>query len=225
MTKSVVVTGANRGIGLAFCQHYKARGDTVIGVCRSSSEALDGVAEIVVESIDIGDEGDCQTLSDRLSETKIDLLINNAGVNAGMSPQETLDDLDFESVAEQFRINALATLRVTKGLLRAMSDGGKVAIISSRIGSVGDNDSGGRYGYRMSKAALNAAGKSLAIDLKPRGIAVAILHPGYVRTDMTGGTGKYTPEEAVKGLAARIDGLNLSNSGAFWHANGEVLPW
>jgi len=103
--------------------------------------------------------------------------------------------------------------------------GAKIALVTSRMGSIADNDSGGSYGYRMSKAALNAAGVSLARDLQARGIAVAILHPGYVRTDMTGHSGLIDVDEAVNGLLERIDELNLDNSGSFWHRNGELLPW
>ena len=106
-----------------------------------------------------------------------------------------------------------------------MSQGSKVGIITSRMGSIADNDSGGSYAYRMSKAAVNAAGKSLSIDLKPKGIAVAILHPGWVRTDMTGHGGLIDADESAKGLLDRMAELNLDNSGTFWHMNGEVLPW
>jgi NAD(P)-dependent dehydrogenase (short-subunit alcohol dehydrogenase family) len=116
-------------------------------------------------------------------------------------------------------------LLITQALLGNLDEGSKVGIITSRMGSIADNDSGGSYGYRMSKAAVNAAGKSLAIDLKPRGIAVGILHPGWVRTDMTGRNGLIDANESAKGLLARMDELNLDNTGTFWHANGELLPW
>ena len=119
----------------------------------------------------------------------------------------------------------LGPLRVTHSLLPALKDGAKVALITSRMGSIADNDSGGSYGYRMSKAALNAAGVSLAQDLAARGIAIAILHPGYVRTDMTGQSGLIDTDESVAGLLQRINELNAQNSGTFWHTNGEVLPW
>jgi NAD(P)-dependent dehydrogenase (short-subunit alcohol dehydrogenase family) len=150
------------------------------------------------------------------------VLINNAGILEGV----TLDELDFDSIRRQFEVNAIGPLRLTAALRPHLSDGSKVAIMTSRMGSIADNTSGGSYGYRMSKVALSMAGKSLAHDLKPQGIAVAILHPGLVQTRMTGfSSSGITPTEAVKGLLARIDELTLENSGTFWHSNGEVLPW
>ena len=218
---TAVITGANRGIGLSFCQYYQQQGYRVIGVCRRSSAELEQAANTVIEGVDVGSAEDCRTLCEQLVGTSIDLLINNAGI----LQNEVLGKLDFESIEQQFHVNTLGTLRVTEGLLDNLKEGAKVAIITSRMGSIADNGSGGRYGYRMSKAALNAAGKSLAIDLQPRGIAVAILHPGLVGTEMIGGHGDITPDTAAERLAARIEGLDLSNSGTFWHSNGEELPW
>ena len=138
----------------------------------------------------------------------------------------TLKDFDPESLRRQFEVNAIGPLRVTHALMDHLLPGAKVILMTSRMGSIDDNSSGGSYGYRMSKVALCMAGKSLAIDLKSQGIAVALLHPGLVRTRMTGFTAQgVTPEESVDGLLARIDNLNLENSGTFWHANGEILPW
>jgi NAD(P)-dependent dehydrogenase (short-subunit alcohol dehydrogenase family) len=137
---------------------------------------------------------------------------------------DTLDALDVEGMREQFEVNALGPLRVTAALLGSLGEGSKVAIITSRMGSVADNTSGKMYGYRMSKAAVNMAGVSLARDLAPRGIAVALLHPGMVATEMTGGRG-ISAEESVRGLLARVDGLTMETTGTFWHMNGEVLPW
>jgi NAD(P)-dependent dehydrogenase (short-subunit alcohol dehydrogenase family) len=122
-------------------------------------------------------------------------------------------------------INAFAPLRVSESLLPNLHAGSKIANITSRMGSIADNDSGGSYGYRASKAAFNALGRSMAIDLKERGIAVAQLHPGYVKTRMVNFGGIITPEESVAGLVKRIADLNLENTGSFWHSNGEKLPW
>jgi NAD(P)-dependent dehydrogenase (short-subunit alcohol dehydrogenase family) len=127
-------------------------------------------------------------------------------------------------VLRQFEVNALAPLLLARALLPHLGAGSKLALISSRMGSIDDNGSGGYYGYRMSKVALNMAGRSLAIDLRPRGIAVAILHPGMVATRMVGFTG-IPPEEAARGLLARINELSPATSGQFFHANGELLPW
>lgn len=217
-----VITGANRGIGYEYCRQLQARGERVIAVCRSASQELQQLGVQVEEGIDITSDISVADLRSRLNKREIDVLINNAGI----IQRVTLDNLDFDSIREQFEINALGALRITQALLPHLTTGSKIVLMTSRMGSITDNTSGGSYGYRMSKVALSMAGKSLAHDLKGRGIAVAILHPGLVQTRMTNFTsGGITPEESVKGLLARIDGLSLENTGTFWHANGEVLPW
>lgn len=217
-----LVTGANRGIGLEYCKQLQQRGDDVIAVCRSSSEELDALGVRIEVGIDITSEEAIAKLVQKLQGVTLDVLVNNAGIVERVS----LENLDFDSIRRQFEVNAIGPLRLTKALLPNLKEGSKIAIMTSRMGSIEDNTSGGSYGYRMSKVALSMAGKSLAIDLKPRNIAVAILHPGLVSTRMTGFTQSgITPEESVKGLLARIDELNLSNTGTFWHSKGEVLPW
>jgi len=217
-----LITGANRGIGYEYCRQLQARGETVIAVCRSASEELQQLGVQVEEGIDITSDDSIAGLQTRLGKTAIDVLINNAGV----IKRVTLENLDFDSIREQFEVNALGALRVTRTFLPDLKAGSKIVLMTSRMGSIADNTSGSSYGYRMSKVALSMAGKSLAHDLKHRGIAVAILHPGLVQTRMTNFTaGGITPEESVKGLLARIDDLTLENTGTFWHANGEVLPW
>lgn len=219
--RTVVITGANRGIGLELARHFAGEGCDVIGVCREASAELTDVAVRVIEGIDVTKDAGIDKLTDALAGERIDLLINNAG----LLQDEKLGSIDFDSIRIQMEINAYAPLRVTEALVSQIPSGGKIANITSRMGSIADNDSGGRYGYRASKAALNAFGKSLAVDLKPRGIAVAQLHPGYVQTRMVNFGGLISPEESAKGLAARIEGLSLENTGSFWHSNGEALPW
>lgn len=221
MTQTIVVTGANRGIGLSLVQYYLAQGHRVLAVCRQRSPALEASGAIIIDDVDVAVDADIQHLQQTLESESIDLLINNAGILG----DEQLEQLDADSIRLQFEVNALAPLRVTAALQSQLKKGAKVALITSRMGSITDNSSGGRYGYRMSKAALNAAGKSLAVDFKPQGIAVAILHPGLVATDMIGGQGDLTPDEAAARLAQRITQLTLDNSGTFWHSNGEELPW
>jgi NAD(P)-dependent dehydrogenase (short-subunit alcohol dehydrogenase family) len=221
MTLTVVVTGANRGIGLSFCKYFNDLGYKVYGICRNSSPELEQAANTVIDGIDISNADSCNLLFKKLRETKIDLLINNAGILLN----ETLGQLDFDTIEKQFQVNALGALRITECLINNFNQNAKIAIITSRMGSIDDNSSGGRYGYRMSKAALNAAGKSLAIDLKPKAIPVGIYHPGLVSTDMIGGRGDISPDRAAKRIASLIDKLDTSNSGTFWHSNGEVLPW
>jgi NAD(P)-dependent dehydrogenase (short-subunit alcohol dehydrogenase family) len=220
MTTSVV-TGANRGIGLELCRQLAARGDTVIAVCRKSSPELDAAGVRVEAGIDVSDAASVAELAKRLDGLRIDLLVNNAGILR----HEGLGSMDFSSVTEQFAVNAVGPLRVTTALLPLLATNAKVALVTSRMGSIADNSSGGSYGYRMSKAALNAAGVSLARDLAPRGIAVVILHPGFVKTEMTRGHGNVTASESAAGLLARIDELTPATSGRFLHMNGEELPW
>lgn len=217
-----LVTGANRGIGYEYCRQLKARGDRPIAVCRTVSKDLQQLGIEIETGIDITSDDSVAELRSRLADTAIDVLINNAGI----LKRVTLEDLDFDSIRQQFEVNALGALRVTHALLPNLKAGAKIVLMTSRMGSIADNTSGSSYGYRMSKVALSMAGKSLAHDLKSQGIAVAILHPGLVQTQMTNFTsGGITPEAAVKGLLARIDQLTLENSGTFWHSNGEVLPW
>jgi NAD(P)-dependent dehydrogenase (short-subunit alcohol dehydrogenase family) len=220
-TKTTLVTGANRGIGLELCRRLRARGERVIAVCRSASPELKALGVQVEEGVDVSDNAAVLALGDRLKGTKLDTLIANAGILRS----EDLGKLDYDSIEAQWQTNALGPLRTVEALLPTLQHGSKIALITSRMGSIGDNASGGYYGYRMSKAALNAAGMSLARDLLGQGIAVITLHPGFVRTEMTGGHGGIDPAESAKMLIARIDALTLQTTGKFLHANGETLPW
>jgi len=216
----VLITGANRGIGLELCRQLLARGDEVIGVCRNLSSDLKSLNLRVIEGIDVSSTQSVQSLQNQAGLEGLDWLINNAGILSA----DSLDSLDFEAMERQFRVNALGPLRVTVALLPKLGNGSKVGIITSRMGSVKDNTSGGYYGYRMSKAAVNMAGMSLARDLQQRGIAVGLLHPGMVATDMTGKQG-VPPEQSARGLIQRMDALTMADTGSFWHADGEALPW
>jgi len=218
--RKVLVTGANRGIGLELCKQLSSRGDELIAVCRAGSAELGSLNLRVIENIDVSSGESIDLLRDQLANVKLDWLINNAGILA----VESLDGLNFETIEQQFRVNSMGPLRVTAALLGNLSDGSKVGIITSRMGSIDDNTSGGYYGYRMSKAAVNMAGACLAHDLRPRGVALALLHPGMVATEMTGRQG-IPPAESASGLIQRMDELQMDQSGGFWHANGELLPW
>jgi NAD(P)-dependent dehydrogenase (short-subunit alcohol dehydrogenase family) len=216
-----VVTGANRGIGLALVRQLHGASAAVVAVCRQTSHGLQALGVRVESGIDVADPQAGAELSQRLARDDLELLIHNAGIGGF----ESLETTTPEHALAQFQVNALAPLFLTRALLHRMQARAKVALVSSRMGSIADNSSGGFYGYRMSKAALNAAGASLAHDLKPRGIAVVILHPGAVRTGMTNGQGNIDPEVSARGLLKRIDELQLEATGRFLHENGTALPW
>lgn len=222
--ETVLITGANRGIGLALAQLHAARGDRVIGACRQPSDALRATGAQVEAGADVTDAVAWSALAARLQGTRIDRLWLNAGV-LNREAFGQLDDAGIDSIRRQFEVNALGPLRVAQALAPNLGEGTRIGIITSRMGSVADNGSGGYYGYRASKAAVNAIGKSLAIDLRPRGIGVYLLHPGYVATDMVGGSGDVTPDQAAANLVRRLDALTLADTGTFWHANGTALPW
>ena len=218
--KSCLVTGASRGIGLEICRQLRQGGYRVVAVCRQAPAELRALGCTVIDGIELTDAASVARLAAGLAGERIDVLINNAGILA----RDSLTELDFDAMRRQFEVNALAPLRVTHALLPNLGAGSKVVIITSRMGSIADNGSGGYYGYRMSKAAVNIAGVSLARDLRDRDIAVLLLHPGMVATEMTGHQG-VPAAEAARNLLARIESMGLEQSGSFHHANGEPLPW
>ena len=217
-----LVTGANRGIGLELVRQLHERGDTVIATCRSSTPELDAVGCRVVEGIDVGSDEVGPALEAALEPgEKIDVIVNNAGVGGW----DSLERLDLERARRQYEVNALGPLRVAHALLPRLQRGAKIGFVSSKAGSIGDRPSGGNYGYRMSKSALNMGAANLAHELASRGIHVAVLHPGFVRTEMTHGGGNVDPPEAAAGLIGRLDELDATRSGRFFHADGSEIPW
>jgi NAD(P)-dependent dehydrogenase (short-subunit alcohol dehydrogenase family) len=216
---TVLVTGASSGIGLELCRYYIGRGDEVIAACRETNDALAALPIRVIDGVDVATAAGPERLKAALAGERVDVLINNAGVLAN----DTLGSIDADSVVQQFLVNALGPLRVTEALLDNLRAGSKVALVTSRMGSMADNTSGAYYGYRMSKAALNAAGVSLARDLASRGVAVAMLHPGFVQTRMVGFAGDISPEESARRLAARIDELTLETSNASIYQKEQIV--
>lgn len=219
---TTLITGANRGIGLSLAALHAERGDRVIAICRSRSPELDAIPDVEIhDGVDVTDEAAIARVAGALAGTVLDRVILNAGVLRA----DSLDDFEVSDVRAQLEVNAIAPLRWVRALRPRFARGSKLALITTRMASMADNGSGGYYGYRMSKAALNAAGVSLARDLASDGVAVVLVHPGFVRTGMTGGSGNVDPDDAAAGITARIDALTLETSGSFVHANGQALPF
>ncbi|MAH80073.1 MAG: short-chain dehydrogenase [Rickettsiales bacterium] len=224
MTKKLLITGSNRGIGLELAKKFKSEGYDIYSILRHSSAEIKGLSNRIIDNIDFSDPKNILNLVKQFEINDFDCCI----LNAGILRNELIEDIDLkisDQILEQFTVNSLAPLILASQCKDYMKDRSKLALITSRMGSIEDNGSGSRYGYRMSKAALNAAGKSLSIDLHSYGIAVGIFHPGYVRTEMTRLNGNIDPDKVATQLYERIQELNLNNSGQFIHANGEQLPW
>lgn len=215
-----LVIGSNRGIGLELVRQLSERNERVLAACRTSTPELGEIQGVQVEQgIDITNSESLTVLAQKTPE------LDALWVVAGILKPATLAKLDFESIREQFEVNAIGPLRAVEALRPRLKKGSKIALLTSRMGSIADNSSGGSYGYRMSKAALNMAGTSLAHDLRNDGIAVMLLHPGWVKTDMTGSTGNLSATDSAAGLIHQFNSLELSSSGVFRHVNGEDLPW
>ncbi len=224
---TVLVTGASRGIGLEFVRQYAAEGWRVIAACRrpDAAKALAGVkGKVEIRGLDVTNEGEIDALAAALADDAIDVLINNAGI---LHRGDGLGRIDTAKWIETFRVNAIAPLLVAERLLPAVLRGDRKRIVSvtSQMGSIADNDSGGYYSYRTSKAALNMAMKSLSIDLKPRKVIVAVFHPGWVKTDMGGAGAAIEPSASVAGMRRKIGTLGDADSGGFFNYDGERLPW
>lgn len=218
---TILITGANRGIGLELSRQLAIEGAAIIAVCRRAGPALSDLGLETIEGVDVSSAGDVEGLARKLKGRRIDWIINNAGILEA----DHLDGLDFEGIERQFRVNTLGPLRITAALRKNLAAGSKVFVITSSMGSISDNTSGGYYGYRISKAAVNMAFKSLSEDLRDAGITVCMLHPGFVATDMTGHRGDVTVEDAAMNLIDRMKELGLQRTGAFRHARGHDLDW
>ena len=216
-----VIVGASRGIGLEMVRQLCDRGEEVIAAVRQTTPALEETCAEVVEGVDVASEEGAARLAQALGGRRVDALVHNAGILRS----DNLETLDFVQALRHYEVNALGPLRVVRALLPNLGKGSRIGIVTSRVGSLSDNTSGGNYAYRMSKAAANMAAKNLSIELAPRGIAVAALHPGYVRTDMTQGRGNIDADVAARGLILRMDELSMDRTGTFWHAEGWEIPW
>ncbi len=229
---TLLLTGANRGLGLEFARQYAAAGWHVHAACRSPAEAgdllqlaADSSGRIEVHGIDVADTAGVRAAAAKLADVPVDLLINNAGV--GSPKGQKLGSLDYAAWARVLDVNTLGPMRVTEAFLPNLERGsGKTVVtITSKMGSLDDNSSGGSYAYRSSKSAVNMVVKSLSIDLAPRGITCIVVHPGWVRTDMGGPSGLISPEQSVAGIRKVVAGLSSADAGKFFNYDGKPIPW
>jgi NAD(P)-dependent dehydrogenase (short-subunit alcohol dehydrogenase family) len=222
---TVLITGANRGIGLEYSRQFAAKGYQVIGTTRDPADAKDlsAVADRV-EPLDVTDAASVAALAQRLRGVPIDILVNNAGMFDRRDV--TIDKVDFAMMEQTLAVNTLGPLRVTQALLPNLRAGKRHAIVnmSSELGSI-EQSSGRWYAYRTSKAALNQVNRTLSAELAPEGFICVVLHPGWVRTDMGGAAATYSPQESVAGLIAVIEKLEPADNGRFYDFKGNAIPW
>ena len=224
---TVLITGANRGIGLEFARQYAEAGYRVHAACRTpgSADALASLGNgVKLHALDVTDHGRIEALAAGLKGEAIDILINNAGM---YGDRQELGKIDYAAWQEVMRVNTLAPLKMAECFLPHLEAGKMkmIASLTSRMGSIAENDAGGVYIYRSSKAALNAAARSLALDLAPRGITVIVFHPGWVKTDMGGAGALIDAETSVGGMRAVIAGAGPKDSGRFFNYDGAEVPW
>jgi NAD(P)-dependent dehydrogenase (short-subunit alcohol dehydrogenase family) len=224
---TVLISGANRGIGLELARQYSRLGWRVLGCARDIKRAdkLSSLGKgVEVLPLDVVDDGQIAALARRLKDEAIDVLLNNAGIYGG---SQSFGKTDADAWLQVMRVNCIAPLHVAEAFVDhvARSQQRKIVSITSRMGSIGDQPGGDEYAYRTSKAALNMAMVNASAELKPRGIAVAVLHPGWVRTDMGGSGAPLSTEESATGIIKVIEALDLGRTGGFWDYQGKTLPW
>lgn len=231
--RTMLITGANRGIGLEFVRQYAADGWRVLACCRkpATAEALNHLAaqypdQTTVHALDVASHAQIDQLAQTLSQQPIDLLINNAGVYPP-AHGDALGETDYTAWQHAFSVNTMAPLKMTEAFIRqiAHSERKTIVTITSKMGSVADNRGGGSYIYRSSKAGVNIVVKSLSIDLSPQKIIAVVLHPGWVKTDMGGPGALITAEQSVTGMRRVIGNLTLQDSGKFYAFDGQIVPW
>lgn len=226
---TVLITGANRGLGLEFTKQYAADGWQVLACCRApnKADALQALAKahqnITVLPLDVADFTQIDALAEKLKAQAIDVLINNAGVY----PESSFESLNMDDWALAFRVNSMAPFKMINAFKQHIGNSAlkKAVTLSSKMGSIDDNSGGGSYIYRSSKTAVNMVMKSLSIDLKPLGISVVTLHPGWVQTDMGGPNGLINTQTSVNGLRLVIDHVTIENSGKFIAYDGKEIAW
>lgn len=224
---TVLITGANRGLGLEFARQYAADGWTVHATCRDPEAATDLQAlggDVHRHPLDVADPKQVELLAAGLGDTPLDVLLNNAGI---FGDRSGFGAVDLDMWARTFQVNTIAPYRLAAALAEnvARSEQKVIAHVTSKMGSIADNTSGGCYVYRSSKAALNMVARSMAHDLAPRGIKTIVLHPGWVATDMGGAGAPLQVQPSISGMRAVIAGLSPDQSGRFWNYDGSEIPW
>lgn len=228
-TQTIFITGANRGIGLEYVKQYAQEGHQVYATVRDPARALAlqqlaaAHSNVQVLALEVADIAAIRNLAAQLSAITVDVLISNAG----SYPESSFGNTDPQTWLQAFQVNTLTTYYLAEAFLPQLrrANQAKLIAMTSKMGSIEDNGSGGAYIYRSSKTALNMVVKSLALDLREFNIAVAALHPGWVRTDMGGPNGLIDTETSVRGLRQVIDGLSCAHSGSFIAYDGKAIPW
>ena len=219
---TVIITGANRGLGLEMAKQYSANGWNVIGTAREPEKAqeLNALDKVTVMQLDIADDSSTQNFAEQLGNQPVDLFINNAGIYGP-------SDFDRKGWLDLFNINVVGPVELATALKSnvAKSEGKKMVVLSSQVGSIAENDSGNMMYYRTSKAAVNQAWNSLAQQWKDEGLTLAMMHPGWVQTDIGGENADLTPEESVEGMRSVIDGITHDQNGKFYDYSGREIPW
>jgi len=223
--RTVLITGANRGLGLEFTRQYKEAGWGVIGTARDPENAQELEAlGVRIMQLDVASQQSVDEMAAALGDEPIDLLINNAGIFPRVGK---IDEIDFDDYNRTLAVNTVGPVRVTRALLPNLRRGDLkiIAGLSSNLGSIAENERGNFYGYRESKAALNMFTKTLAAELGPEGFICIVLTPGWVQTDMGGPNANLTPAESIAGMKAVLDRLTPDDNGTFWSYNGSQVPW
>ena len=226
---TILVTGANKGVGLEITRLLANRGDKVIACCRqpATAKALSEIeGDVDIREVAVGEDESVKQLSSALKDLSINVLINNAGTMGPEAKKQTALEMDFQGWADAFNINSMGPVRMMQALLPnlRLAENPKVMTVSSQMGAL-SLDMTAAHAYCASKAAVNKFMRLASIDLKPQGIAIGLVHPGWVRTDMGGAKAHLSPEESARGCVAVTDALNIENTGGFWKWNGDTHDW
>ena len=226
---TILITGTNKGVGLELTKIYAARGDTVYAACRdpAGASALAEVpGEVVILPLVVGDSGSVTAMAEQLAGVTIDIVINNAGMKGPEFEEQNTYAMDFDGWAETFNVNSMGPVRVMQALMPNLkqAEAAKVVTITSQMGAL-SLDMPATHAYCASKAAVNKFMRLASIDLKKDGVAVGLIHPGWVQTDMGGPRADLTPQESAEGIVAVVDQLSMDSTGGFWKWNGETHDW